>query len=371
MSCTACAGRNNLLRPALNCRIRRGGNSQRPAVPCRAVEQLQGVRQEVLDAIDASLDRCLTETQLRDIGEVTVGKVRDTYEDGEHLIIVTTDRQSAFDRILASIPFKGQVLNQVSLWWFQRTAALVPNAVVATPDPCVTVMRKCEVFPVEFVVRGFMTGSTDTSLWTHYSNGERQYCGNHFPGGMVKNQRLAENVITPTTKSATHDVPISAAEIVEQGLMSQEDWEAASSAALRLFAFGQETAASRGLLLVDTKYEFGRDADGNVLLIDEVHTPDSSRYWLADTYEERFAAGQEPQNIDKEFLRLWFRQNCDPYGDENLPEAPSSLVAELSKRYIYLFERITGTKFQLPPLDEDPSHRLAKNVREWSQAGKQ
>jgi phosphoribosylaminoimidazole-succinocarboxamide synthase len=164
-------------------------------------------------------------------------------------------------------------------------------------------------------------GSTDTSLWTHYKNGAREYCGNSFPDGMRKNQRLAQNVITPTTKAEDHDEPITPADIVGRGLMSQQDWDAASAAALRLFAFGQEQAARRGLLLVDTKYEFGRDAEGNILLIDEIHTPDSSRYWLAGSYEQRHAAGQEPQNIDKEFLRLWFRANCDPYNDEVRREA--------------------------------------------------
>lgn len=333
----------------------------RGSMICRAVESLKGVSESVEAAIQASLNNCLTHTDLG-IGQRTIGKVRDTYDLGERILIVTTDRQSAFDRILASVPFKGQVLNQTSAWWMDATRHIVPNALLGTPDPNIAVMRKCAVFPVEFVCRGFMTGSTDTSLWTHYKNGAREYCGNEFPDGMRKNDPLAHNVITPTTKAADHDVPISAAEIVAQGLMSQEDWDTVSAAALELFAFGQREALKRGLLLVDTKYEFGKDSDGNIMLIDEIHTPDSSRYWIADTYEERHNAAEEPQNIDKEFLRLWFREHCDPYKDEVLPEAPADLVAELSKRYVYLYEKITGETFQIPDIDAPISDRLMQNV---------
>lgn len=277
-------------------------------------------------------------------------------------MIVTTDRQSAFDRLLASVPYKGQVLNQVSAWWMAHTTHITPNALLSTPDPNVSIMKKCTVFPVEFVCRGFMTGSTDTSLWTHYKAGAREYCGNAFPDGLKKNDRLAANVITPTTKAETHDVPIAPADIVAQGLMSQADWDAVSAAALGLFAFGQQEAAKRGLILVDTKYEFGKDAEGNIVLIDEIHTPDSSRYWLADTYEARHAAGQEPQNIDKEFLRLWFRANCDPYADEILPAAPKELVMELSRRYVLLYEMITGERFVPAPLQPPPGERMKANV---------
>ncbi len=288
--------------------------------------------------------------------------MRDTYDAGDKLVIVTTDRQSAFDRHLASVPYKGQVLNQTSAWWMAATQHIVPNALLSTPDPNACVMKKCTVFPIEFVVRGFMTGSTSTSLWTHYKAGEREYCGNTFPDGMEKNDRLSSNVVTPTTKAEDHDEPISPAEIVSRGLMSAADWEAASAAALTLFKFGQEQAAARGLLLVDTKYEFGKDSDGKILLIDEIHTPDSSRYWLAGSYEERHAAGLEPQNIDKEFLRLWFRANCDPYNDKVLPEAPAELVAELSRRYVLLYEMITGEDFQPAPTTPPPGERMQTNV---------
>ncbi|WIA22008.1 hypothetical protein OEZ85_004362 [Tetradesmus obliquus] len=341
----------------------------RPSLACRAaasasVESIQGVRPEIKEAIAAAVNNCVTETNLP-LPNKRVGKVRDTYELDDKIVIVTTDRQSAFDRLLASIPFKGQVLNQTAAWWFAHTGHIIGNAVLDVPDPNITVMKKCTVFPVEFVVRGFMTGSTDTSLWTHYSNGAREYCGNSFPDGMAKNARLAANVITPTTKSETHDVPISPAEIVAQGLMSQADWDTASSAALALFAHGQAEAAQRGLLLVDTKYELGKDAEGNILLLDEIHTPDSSRYWLADSYESRHAAGQEAQNIDKEFLRLWFRSRCDPYKDEVLPEAPVELVSELSARYVYLYERITGQDFVPPPLQQPVGERMLANMAKY------
>ena len=290
------------------------------------------------------------------------GKVRDTYDLEDRILIITTDRLSAFDRLLATIPFKGQVLNQTSAWWMDKTSNIIGNALISLPDPNACLMRKCSVFPVEFVVRGFMTGSTETSLWTHYKAGTREYCGNILPDGMKKNDRLSKSIITPTTKSADHDVPISPSEIVANGLMTQQEWDEASAAALRLFAFGQEEAAKRGLLLVDTKYEFGKDAEGNILLIDEIHTPDSSRYWLADSYSSRHAEGQEPQNIDKEFLRLWFRANCDPYNDAELPEAPQALVMELSRRYVLLYEMITGQKFEPPSEAMNPMERIRMNV---------
>jgi phosphoribosylaminoimidazole-succinocarboxamide synthase len=262
------------------------------------------------------------------------------------LTIVTTDRQSAFDRILASVPFKGQVLNGVARWWLEQTSDIAPNALLGTPHPNVAVMRQCEVFPVEFVMRGFITGSTSTSLWTHYADGEREYCGHSFPDGLRKNDRLEANVLTPTTKSVEHDVPVSLPQVVEMGLMSAEDAAECARIATALFERGQKVALERGLLLVDTKYEMGKDKDGNIMVIDEVHTPDSSRYWLAHSYEARHAERQEPENVDKEFLRLWFRDNCDPYNDAELPEAPAELVAELSRRYVLLYETITGEKFE-------------------------
>ncbi|QHO05058.1 Phosphoribosylaminoimidazole-succinocarboxamide synthase [Arachis hypogaea] len=309
---------------------------------------------------------CLSETNLHHtvptLTSKTRGKVRDIYDSGEYLILVTTDRQSAFDRVLASIPFKGQVLNQTSLWWFERTQHITANAVVSTPDPNVTIAKKCSVFPVEFVARGFVTGSTDTSLWTVYNKGIRNYCGNALPDGLVKNQKLAENILTPTTKAADHDVPVTPDEIIERGLMTRADYEEVSRKALSLFEYGQRVASEHGLILVDTKYEFGKAEDGSIMLIDEVHTPDSSRYWIANSYLERFQNGLEPENVDKEFLRLWFKNHCNPYEDEVLPEAPEDLVCELSWRYIFLYETITKSKFEVLSSEEPIHERISRNV---------
>lgn len=311
--------------------------------------------------IQNNLHQCLEKTIL-DIGERRQGKVRDSYTLNDKIVFVTTDRQSAFDRVLASIPFKGQVLNQTSAWWFERTKNIIPNHVLNLPDPNVTVGKRCEVFPVEFVMRGYITGSTSTSLWTVYQNGDRNYCGNDLPDGLVKNQKLEQNLITPTTKDDVHDRPISPGEIVSEGRMTQEDWDYASQKAFELFAFGQETARKHGLILADTKYEMGKDENGVITLIDEIHTPDSSRYWIADSYEARISTGEEPQNIDKEFLRLWFKDHCDPYNDEVLPPAPDELVVELSRRYIQLYEMITGETFRFPDTATPIEERIKTNL---------
>ena len=313
--------------------------------------------------IKAELNNTLIETSLSGRSKKT-GKVRDQYDLGDHVALITTDRQSAFDRVLASIPFKGQVLNLTSAWWFSQTKHIIPNQVISVPDPNVTLAKKCEVFSIEFVVRGYITGSTSTSLWTVYNNGDREYCGNILSEGLKKNQKLEANMLTPTTKEEHHDRPIAPPEIVSEGWMSQEDWDYCSQKALALFAFGQQKAAEHGLILVDTKYEMGRDTDGTICLIDEIHTPDSSRYWIAETYDERMSAGQEPQNIDKEFLRLWFVDNCDPYKDKTLPDAPDELVAELSSRYIYLYETITGKVFPFPDTGKPVQERINENLKD-------
>ena len=315
------------------------------------------------ESIKRSLDNTLTNTELVAKSKKT-GKVRDQYDLGEKLALITTDRQSAFDRVLASIPFKGQVLNLTSAWWFDQTKDIIQNHVLSIPDPNVTIAKKCDVFPIEFVVRGYITGSTSTSLWTVYNNGDREYCGNALPEGLKKNQKLDENMITPTTKDENHDMPISPEAIVNDGWMTSEDWNFCSQKAMQLFDFGQRTALENGMILVDTKYEMGKDSDGNIVLIDEIHTPDSSRYWIADTYQERIENGKEPQNIDKEFLRLWFVDNCDPYNDETLPDAPKDLVVELSKRYIYLYETITGKSFPFPDENIPVNERIKNNLKD-------
>ena len=315
------------------------------------------------DRIKAELNKALTETDLPS-GSKKTGKVRDQYNLGDKIALITTDRQSAFDRVLAAIPFKGQVLNLTSAWWFDQTKHIIANHIIDVPDPNVTLAKKCDVFPIEFVVRGYITGSTSTALWTVYNNGDREYCGNVLPEGLVKNQKLDANMLTPTTKEEYRDRPIAPDEIVSEGWMTQEDWDYCSQRALELFSFGQKKAAENGMLLVDTKYEMGRDSNSEIMLIDEIHTPDSSRYWIAKTYDERMATGQEPQNIDKEFLRLWFVDNCDPYNDETLPEAPEELVAELSSRYIYLYETITGEVFPFPDAGKSVSDRINENLKD-------
>jgi len=288
------------------------------------------------------------ETTRLKTGRLFVGKVRDVYTVGDFTLIVTTDRQSAFDRLLACVPFKGQVLNLVSAFWFEATRHIVPNHLVEIPHPSLLVAHRCKPFLAEIVIRSYMTGTTSTSIWTHYQQGSRSYCGHSLPEGMKKNEKLPYVMLTPSTKDDLHDRPISASEVVSLGLMTQSEWDYVAEKALALFSFGQQQATSRGLILVDTKLEFGRCIKTNeIMLIDEVFTPDSSRYWLASTYEQRMAEGNDPENIDKEFLRIWFRNNCDPYKDAVLPPAPPELVAELSKRYILLYETITGKRLDI------------------------
>ena len=299
---------------------------------------------EYKQEIENNIENCLTTTNL-DFSSEYQGKVRDRFNLGDSFAFVTTDRQSAFDRILAAIPFKGQALNQTAEWWFMKTNHIIENHIIAVPDPNVTIAKKATPFPIEFVVRGYITGTSNTSLWTQYQDGKRKYCGIKFPDGLTKNSQLKQPVITPTTKEEKHDRPISPKEIIEEKWMSKEHWEIASEKALQLFKFGQLTASENGLVLVDTKYEMGLNENGNIIALDELHTPDSSRYWIEEGLEKRISNGLEPQNIDKEFLRIWFKNNCNPYDDKALPSAPRELVVELSLRYIFLYEKITGRKF--------------------------
>ncbi len=313
------------------------------------------------EKIKEQIDFTLKDTDFEGIGEKKKGKVRDIYTAKDKLFLITTDRQSAFDRNLANIPFKGQVLTQTSNFWFENTKDIIKNHILDTPDPNVVVGKKLKVFPVEFVIRGYITGVTSTSAWTAYSKGEREFCGNILPEGLKKNQKFDKPIITPTTKAEDHDEKISAQEIVKQGLMTQEQWDYVSDKTMKLFLRGQKIAEANGLILVDTKYEFGYDEEGEIYLIDEIHTPDSSRYWIKASYEKRFELGEEPENIDKEFLRLWFKENCDPYNDKVLPEAPQELVIELSKRYIQLYEMITGKQFEAEV--GDVRERIGSNLK--------
>jgi phosphoribosylaminoimidazole-succinocarboxamide synthase len=306
----------------------------------------------------------LEETNFDFLGPKRSGKVRDIYEQPDRLILIATDRHSSFDRIIAHIPHKGQVLNEISAFWFEQTKDIVPNHVISVPDPNVTVGKKCKTVPVEAVVRGYITGVTDTSLWTHYAKGKRDFGNFRLPEGMRKNQKLAEPVFTPSTKEEAHDRPMSPQELVAEGIVSRETIEAVERTAIALYRRGGEIAAARGLILVDTKYEFGTDENGRLVLIDEIHTPDSSRYWLLESYRERFETGEEPEYFDKEFLRLWFKEHCDPYKDAVLPAAPRELVDELSRRYIKMYERITGQVFR--PGEEPIGPRIARHLRPYA-----
>jgi phosphoribosylaminoimidazole-succinocarboxamide synthase len=284
------------------------------------------------------------------------GKVREWYNlpEGKRLII-TTDRLSAFDRILARVPYKGQVLNQLSAWWFAQTADIIPNHILSIPDPNAAIVIEAKPFLVEVIVRGYITGVTTTALWYRYSLGERNIYGYTFPDGLRKNGVLPGPIITPTTKGVggVHDERLTCAEVVEKGILDAATWEQVQSAALAAFKRGQELARKAGLILVDTKYEFGRAADGRILLIDEVHTPDSSRFWKADTYESRFAAGEEPENFDKEFVRIAYAEGRGdppgrPYrGDGDPPKMPDELWTAASERYIAIYEMLTGETFVL------------------------
>ena len=290
------------------------------------------------------------------LGPKQSGKVRDIYARDDRLILITTDRLSAFDHILGLVPFKGQVLNQLSSFWFEQTRDIVANHFLESPDPNVTIARKCRPLPVEVVVRGFISGVTKTSLWYQYSQGERTIYGMDFPDGMSKNERLPQPVITPTTKAdkGGHDELITSKEIVENGLVAGDLWEQICTAALALFARGQEVAARGGLLLVDTKYEFGLTDDNQLLLIDEIHTPDSSRFWTMKSYEEVRASSErngahehevvEPENFDKEFVRLAYAAR-GYIGDGPPPPLETDLAAQASQRYVECYERLTSRPF--------------------------
>jgi phosphoribosylaminoimidazole-succinocarboxamide synthase len=291
------------------------------------------------------------------------GKVREIYAYEDKLVLVTSDRLSAFDRILGRVPFKGQVLNQLAAFWFEHSRHIVDNHLIETPDPNVTIARRCMTLPVEVVVRGYITGVTQTSLWYRYSQGERTIYGMTFPDGMRKNEALPEPIITPTTKAHDgHDEQLTHSEIVERGIVAPALWEQVCDAAVRLFQFGQQTALAAQLILVDTKYEFGVTPDGNLLVIDEVHTPDSSRFWLAGSYAERLAGGQEPENFDKEFVRLYYAAHG--YRGDGEPEPlPVELAIQAARRYIRTYEMLTGKPFE--PGETPAAERIRRNLRAW------
>ena len=310
--------------------------------------------------------KALTQTEFNFPNQKSVyhGKVRDVYNIGDDkIVMVATDRISAFDTVLPKgIPFKGQVLNQIAAKFLDACQDICPNWKLATPDPMVTVGLKCEGFRVEMIIRSILTGSA----WREYKNGCRELCGVKLPEGMHENERFPEPIITPTTKADEgHDMNISKEEIIAQGIVSKEDYEVMEDYTRKIFARGQEIAAKQGLILVDTKYEFGK-RDGKVYLIDEIHTPDSSRYFYADGYEEKLAAGEPQKQLSKEFVRQWLIEHDfmnEP--GQVLPEITDEYADSVADRYIELYEHITGEKFSKEETDEDIAARIEKNVAEW------
>jgi phosphoribosylaminoimidazole-succinocarboxamide synthase len=315
----------------------------------------------------ARLDLVLDDATIPELPNHYRGKVRDNYDlpDGRR-IIIATDRLSAFDRNIAAIPCKGQVLTQTARFWFDETADLCPNHVIEYPDPNVLVCRRLDIMPVEIVVRDYLAGTTATSVWSMYKAGHRDLYGVRFPDGLRENQKLPHTILTPTTKArdGEHDEPVTPAEIVERGLLTAAQWDAVSRVALALFARGREIAASRGLILVDTKYEFGVDGEGRIILADEIHTPDSSRYWFAETYPACFAAGEPPDAFDKDVLRRWVGARCDPYRDA-IPPIPPLVIGETAAVYIDAYERITDESFTVPPKGQQVIDRIRANLKRY------
>ena len=312
-------------------------------------------------ALHSLLPSALGGTNLTGLGPKESGKVRDIYRRDHDLILVTTDRLSAFDRILGLVPYKGQVLNQLAAFWFEQTRDIVSNHLLSVPDPNVTVGKLCRPLPVEVVVRGYISGVTKTALWYQYSQGHRTIYGIDFPHGLQKNDPLPAPIITPTTKGGEsgHDERITSAQVVDMGLMEADLWQQVQQAAIAVFTRGQEIARRAGLILVDTKYEFGMDEDGTLVLIDEVHTPDSSRFWIADSYAAQRAAGQEPENFDKEFVRLFYAEQGYRGDGEPFP-LPPDLAVQAAQRYIHTYELLTGQTFEPGELPAEP--RIARNL---------
>ena len=311
--------------------------------------------------------RILDQAHIPELPNPYYGKVRDCYDlpDGSR-ILIASDRISAFDRILATIPWKGQVLTQTARFWFDHTADLCPNHVISYPDANVVIGQRLTILPVEIVVRGYLAGTTGTSVLTLYKQGLRQMYGHTLPDGLADNQALPAPIITPTSKAfdGGHDEPLTATGIVARGLLSQTQWDEIAARSLALFARGQQIAATRGLILVDTKYEFGTDAAGNIILADEIHTPDSSRYWIAAGYHRAFADGTRPPSFDKDVIRSWVAARCDPYRDP-IPEIPAAMIAATSQVYIQAFEAITGQTFVPDTSGETPLARVRANLEPW------
>jgi len=314
-------------------------------------------------ALRSALAHPLERTDLDELGRRYEGKVRDNYTtaDGRRFI-VTTDRISAFDRILGCLPFKGQLLNRVAAWWFEATRDIVKSHLIDVPDPNVLVARECTPLPVEMVVRAYLTGTTSTSIWVHYEKGAREFCGHRLPDGLKKHARLPEPILTPSTKAEKggHDVSASREKLLELTGMPPDDFDRAAELAMALFAAGQRICEKRGLILVDTKYEFGKTREGQIVVIDEIHTPDSSRFWYASSYDERFQKGGDPESFDKEYVRRWLAARGFA-GDGPIPSIPDEVKIEATRRYVEAVETITGEAF-VPDLSEDPVARIRRNL---------
>jgi phosphoribosylaminoimidazole-succinocarboxamide synthase len=305
--------------------------------------------------------RTLARTNFPELGQRSEGKVRDSYVKGDRRYLIASDRVSCFDVVVGTIPFKGQVLNQLAAFWFEKTKDVAPNHVIDVPDPMVTIGRECKPVPIEFVFRGYLTGSTSTSIWRAYEAGERLYCGHPLPDGMKKHQRLPKPLLTPTTKAekGEHDELTSREQLIARGVISAAKYDEAEAMLGRLFAAGQSWATTRGLILVDTKYELGVDAAGKFVVIDEIHTPDSSRYWYVEGYEDAFRRGADPKSLDKEYVRRWLQeQGYDGHGTP--PTLPDDVRCEAAHRYIETFERITGRVFE--PATDEPVARIRRRL---------
>jgi phosphoribosylaminoimidazole-succinocarboxamide synthase len=313
------------------------------------------------EVVRQALSFPLQETDFRELGRKYEGKVRDNYTtlDGRRILVVT-DRISAFDRVLGTLPLKGQLLNHVAAFWFRATESICPNHVLDVPDPNVLIAKECTPLPVEMVVRAYLTGTTDTSIWVHYQRGVRTFCGHALPDGLRNHERLPHPIVTPSTKAAKgrHDVSASREEILQLTGLPARDFDRAAEFALALFRFGQQWCAERGLILVDTKYEFGKTTDGEIVVIDEIHTPDSSRYWYEASYAERFEAGLDPESFDKDQVRRYLSR-LGFAGDGPIPPIPDEVRVEAILRYMDAVEMITAAPF-VPNLDRDPVGRVAR-----------
>ncbi len=302
-----------------------------------------------IEDIKKQIPYVIKDTDFPTLGKKYKGKVRDNYTKGDQRVLIVTDTLSAFDRIIALVPFKGQVLNQISEFWFEKTKDICGNHVIEFPDPNVVIAKECEPLKVEMVVRGYLTGVTSTSIWHHYEKGVRNFCGVDLPDGMKKDQKLERPIITPSTKAAKggHDISVAREQIMESGVVTSQQYVEMAEKAMRLYERGREICAENGIILVDTKYEFGIDKDGEIILIDEIHTPDSSRYWIKHSYEERFKNHQNPETIDKDFVRLWVKDNYkNPYDRSVLINVPDDILDQLSIKYFQLYELLIGEEFK-------------------------